>query len=66
MFADNWGACPKCLEQTGLIGEDIQNTLREDYEMWTDETGLFQVFYECSCKECGLEFKFEHKERLDI
>jgi hypothetical protein len=43
---------------------DIEETLREDYEIWTNEEGVFEVGYYCSCEKCGLKFEFEHKEKI--
>lgn len=46
--------------------EDNTSTLREDYEVWTDKEGLFQVSYRCSCEKCGFEFNYEYKEKLKL
>lgn len=40
-------------------------TLREDYEIGTDESGTFGVNYRCSCKECGFSFKYNHDEQVE-
>ena len=43
--------------------DDIEKTLREDYEIGTYEEGVeakFSVSYSCSCSECG--FSFSHKD----
>lgn len=39
-------------------------TMREDYELWTDEHGKFTVNYSCNCKECGFAFEYHHSERI--
>ncbi len=39
-------------------------TLREDYEMWTDEDGKFTVSYSCSCSVC--KFHFDYKYSQDV
>lgn len=39
-----------------------RETLREDYEMGTDEYGTFSVSYRASCN-CGFSFKFKHEEK---
>ena len=43
---------------------ELQETLREDYEMHTDLDGLFYVNYSCGCDECGFEHEFHHKQQL--
>ncbi len=40
-------------------------SLREDWEIYTDEQGRFAVSYGCSCEKCGFEFSYQHKEQLD-
>lgn len=42
------------------------NTLREDYEVYTDEVGVFVVSYSASCGECGFDFDFDHSKQLDV
>jgi hypothetical protein len=44
----------------------LQATLREDYEMHTNESGQFYVSYHCGCEKCGLEFRFEHTEQVPL
>ena len=41
-------------------------TLREDYEIETDELGEFHVNYGCSCDRCGFHFEFKYEEQLKI
>jgi hypothetical protein len=43
---------------------EVKRTLREDYELGTEEDGEFYVTYRCSCNVCGYAAKFEHKEVL--
>lgn len=43
---------------------EFEETLREDYEMHTDNAGLFYVSYSCRCDECGFQHKFHHDEQL--
>ncbi len=33
-------------------------TLREDYETWIDDAGVFRVTYKASCDKCGFHFEF--------
>jgi hypothetical protein len=49
--------------------EDLQDesntaTLREDYEIYTDEEGLFSVSYGCSCDKCGFKFEYNYSKLL--
>lgn len=41
-------------------------TLREDYEIWTDEAGHFFISYSCSCTSCDFEHNFRHEEQLTV
>lgn len=41
-------------------------TLREDYEIGTDEYGLFEISYKCCCDRCGFKYNFKHEEQLKI
>jgi hypothetical protein len=45
---------------------DLQETLREDYELYTDEDGMFHISYSCRCSECGFNHKFKHEKQLFI
>lgn len=38
-----------------------EETLREDYEIGTDEDGEFSVSYHCSCRVCNFDFRFAEK-----
>jgi hypothetical protein len=50
-------------ELDNLKDEDIE-TLREDYEMFTNYEGKFYVSYSCSCSVC--HFNFEYKYEKDL
>lgn len=39
-----------------------EGTLREDYEMGINETGLFYVYYNGACKLCGFIYSRKIKE----
>ena len=43
-------------------------TLREDYEVWTDENGVFRVSYECVCTadDCDFEFSYSYEQKLEV
>ena len=42
---------------------ELSNTLREDYEISTDEDGHFEVSYRSSCRQCDHSFTYTHSER---
>lgn len=46
--------------------EERTKTLREDYEISTDDDGLFSVSYTCHCAECRFTYSFSHKENLEV
>ncbi len=56
MSADNWTTCPKC---------KAEETLREDYEQWMDEEGVYNLTYRCGCK-CGFRWEKEIKEQVNL
>lgn len=42
---------------------DLQSeTLREDYEVWIGNDGVFHVSYAASCDRCAFSHQFEHTE----
>ena len=43
---------------------EIENTLREDYELGITEGGEFYVYYSCMCDKCGFEHEFEYKAQV--
>ena len=42
----------------------LEETLREDYELSTDEDGEFFVSYGCRCSVCDFQFSFKHEESV--
>lgn len=42
---------------------NLDDTLREDYVIETNDAGYFHIEYKCEC-ECG--FKYEFKEHINI
>lgn len=54
---------PKYLADLEAANKPIQleETLREDYEVLTDEDGSFYFTYRCGCGKCG----FGHTEKID-
>jgi hypothetical protein len=40
----------------------LQETMREDYELGTDEDGQFEVSYHASCQVCTFKFAFKHTQ----
>lgn len=45
-----------------VLSENLDDTLREDYEIWMSEDGTFSVDYGCSCRVCGWEWGYGTKE----
>ncbi len=43
---------------------NLEETLREDYEIGVDSKGEFFVSYGASCQTCDFTFAFNHKEPL--
>ena len=41
---------------------EIEETMREDYEIGVDEDGVFNVDYFCSCAKCGFKYAYKHSE----
>jgi len=72
MSADNWGYCPKCLRDKGVVGATherldvagITNTLREDWDIGMYGDGEFVVYYACTCRECGFHYEFKTKKQV--
>jgi hypothetical protein len=42
----------------------LDSTMREDYELYVDEEGIFHINFGCYCKECGLDWTFA--KEIDI
>jgi len=51
------------LELEDLKDQEVQ-TLREDYEMFTDEDGQFYASYSCSCSMCHFSFVYKYEKDL--
>jgi hypothetical protein len=46
--------------------EELEETLREDYEQHTNEDGEFFVSYHCRCTKCDFKHTFKHTEQLNL
>lgn len=46
--------------------KEINETLREDWQLGTDDGGTFRVSYRSECGECGFAHSFRHEQRLEI
>lgn len=77
MITEGYGTIPaedylKLLEKSKELAakielpDDFDHTLREDYEMYTTETGTFFVSYRGECHVCGFSHKFEKEEQLSV
>ena len=42
----------------------LDATLREDYEIWTDKDGTFNIIYNCHCEECNFTYKYKFEKNL--
>jgi hypothetical protein len=40
----------------------FEETLRQDWHLGIDDTGLFEIGYYAHCQKCGFKYKFEAKE----
>jgi transposase-like protein len=72
--------CTKKLQDTlnssyGKVSEDEyldalrqvneqDETMREDYSIWTEQDGAFKVEYSCSCSVCGFKFTYKYQQQL--
>jgi hypothetical protein len=61
---DRWQKARK--EAEAMPNGDENETLREDYELYTDSGGELFVSYRCDCTVCGFSHSFEHKEQLKV
>jgi len=55
----------KLVEQTKYSPEP-PITLREDWELGISKFGGFVVSYKAHCDRCGLKFKYDYSESLQI
>ena len=44
--------------------QDVEESLREYYEIKPTNDGVFYVSYSCSCDNCGIEHSFKHTEDI--
>lgn len=44
--------------------DEQEETFREDYEIYMEEDGTFNVHYRGKCRVCGFEHNFKHKEKV--
>lgn len=47
-----------------LIDLDLEDTLREDWELGIDDDGEVSINYRASCEVCDFEYTFKHEEKL--
>ncbi len=45
---------------------ELEDTLREDWEVGVSDSGQFYVNYRGSCENCGFEFRFTHEEQVNL
>ena len=64
MSANNWRICPQCNKSGNVpLRPTFPETMREDYEIWMDKEGFFEVTYSAHCTQCEFSFSFEHSDR---
>lgn len=61
--ADQYRAMMKEIAESEIAGE-LDDTLREDYEMGITAAGKFRVIYQGRCEACGFTFAFKHEEQV--
>jgi hypothetical protein len=73
MSADNWGVCPRCVENAIKEGkappsdeDEGQTTLREDYEILTTPDGRLVIDYEAYCEICHFNFSARCNFPIDL
>ncbi len=50
-------------EETGIHPRGRTDTpMREDWEIGTDESGIFSIDYSCHCDACGFEFEYKFEK----
>lgn len=61
MSADNWTKCPKCRakDQAGALLGELDDTMREDYDIGMNRAGEFEIIYGCACDVCGWKWRYE-------
>lgn len=56
----------KLMKAKEFAAEPLEQTLREDYEIYIDEDGDFYAGYRGGCDRCGLVFNFKHEEKVPL
>ena len=54
----------RILVELDSLKDDDTQTLREDYEMFTDSDGVFYLKYSCSCSVCHFHFEYTYQKDL--
>ncbi len=52
------------LAELDKIKNQEVNTMREDYEVYTDASGSFIVSYSCFCEVCKFHFGYEYQQQI--
>lgn len=54
------------LKLVSQVGDPVEldETLREDWEIYMGKDGNFYIGYSCGCNKCGFNFKFKHEENV--
>lgn len=53
-------------EMKATLAEEMEESLREDWELGIGSDGGFFVHYRGQCDKCNFEHKFKHEEKLKL
>jgi hypothetical protein len=46
--------------------DELEHTLREDWDLNMNDDGEVYIKYSCSCTECGFNYEFLHTENVEL
>lgn len=68
--AEAYGKVPpeewRAMSENAHMKIELEETMREDYEIGVGSSAKFHVSYRASCAECGFEFRFKHSELVSL
>lgn len=56
----------RLMAQAEKVVDDPKETLREDYEIYMDESGFLNIHYRCGCDVCGFSHKYEVRKNTMV
>jgi hypothetical protein len=54
------------LTKKSQMSIELDETLREDWEIGMNEDGTFFVDYSCRCTKCGFNYNFKQRDRVSL